>query len=162
MGAIVLQHEVDESSLLLDLSCQPEQVDAATLEERFFVWPVRWRCDGVDLFDWSFNPGTPWWSLPALGFGTRCLDAFRSVREFGEHWMRLPGGGWLRWTNACGVVTIECWISGRSFRLHAADLAVAVQHYRAGVAQDLISRYPRMALHGSWRHWDSRVPRAVT
>lgn len=155
MAAVNLLFEVDEVGLQVDFACRPERTDCATLEEQFFVWPIRVRCDEVDLFDWSFNPATPWWSLPALGFSARCLHAYRAAIEFGEYWMPLPGSGSLRWTSACGVLTIECSLSAQLVRTRPAELVSALQLFRRSVARELIKRYPPIASHEVWSRRDT-------
>jgi hypothetical protein len=143
---------IDDRVLLEDLPFSTRSAEPAAVEETYFIMPVRMCVSGVELF--RLNPtGSPWLSLPVLGFAAHLREALGKIRSDVQSSLSLAGGGRLDFLMESEKLEITCSLS----RLGAADALREVTGASSIFCQKiqvlLRDRVPQLVEHPSWRQW---------
>jgi len=171
-----IDFQLDEAILAEDLQHSPEGASPAALEETYFVMPVRFCINGVELLE---QPGREkrnvfiagheqsaqrielpsdegcWLPLPLVGFATRGLQALTQAKPGSGQRLYLAGGGYLVLTRHGEQLSVESSINGKTSSTQFAEVLNAFRVFVEKVRQLLVSRVPAIQQHPSWKQWFS-------
>lgn len=173
---ISVDFQLDEACLADDLQHSPETASSAALEETYFVMPVRFCVNGVELFE---QPGEKrrsmivvgaesgpqrvelpndkgyWLPLPVLGFATHMLQALDQAKQEGMRKLYLAGGGYLVLSRHGELLSIKTSINENCASMEFSEALKAFRAFHEKVRQFLAWRVPKLQQHGSWKQWFS-------
>jgi hypothetical protein len=155
---MLLEVQVDEGTLAADREIDPRTIDAAALQETYFLLPTRRQVHQEELFAVPpKGPGklaSPWLELPILHVATVGLQKVKDICEQGQSMYTLPSSGWRLRFEACGPdVLMHSEVNGRQGCVHYAELLAAFEHF-ASTAREVLSRkVPELLDHPHWGKW---------
>ena len=169
----IIEFQLDEESLKQDLNHSPEKTNPAALEQTYFMMPVRFCANRVELLGqqnasqtkvfiphpehglretYIMNEPSRWCVLPLLGFATHGLQA---LSEIGENAMRKVSiaDGCLIISRRGQKIHMVSDANGRTVMTEYVEVWNAFEEFSEKVRQMLISRVPALQQHPSWRQW---------
>jgi hypothetical protein len=154
MTTVTLSFQLDEDELREDLSEKPETYPAAVLTETFFIMPVRFVIDDVEILALSSDPGGEgYFPLPLLGF---CVGLNRYVDQIMPGVQvdgYLAGPVELRFLEEDGKVRVWCTLNDRVAYAIRSELVAAARKFRDEVRDWLVKNVPALRTHKSWTEW---------
>ena len=146
----ILDFKLNESALAEDLACPPESANPAALEETYFVMPVSFVVDGIDVLALT---GRSTHELPVLGFAADALRVLEQLKPREEKALYLAGGGELRVRFDGHGFDVSCSLNGNSVYVERDELITAFRMFAAKVKKMLVVRAPEIQTHKMWPQW---------
>jgi len=149
---IIVEFRVDEQSLQEDLRCDPKTADIATIEETYFLMPVRLSISSCELL-----APTGWAPLPILGFAIRLHEAARQIRTALVAHCYIAGGGDLQLRRSDGSDKISIRSPVAIAECGVRELDIASRRFLEDVLTFLRERVDGISSHKHWEEWVSEV-----
>jgi hypothetical protein len=164
---INISFEPDERALADDAAAEPAHAAPEVLSETYFLMPVHFCIDEVELLSPPSQPAT----VTALPSSTvlvgRALSApvplvafavgvHRAIGEMraGDKWTcYLAEAGELRLERQADSIRIVSTVTGATATVAVAELREAAEQFRSRVRDFLRARVPGMESHPSWSAW---------
>jgi hypothetical protein len=147
---MVVDFKWDQEVLKKDLAASPVSADPAALEETYFVMPVRFSVDGVNLLSMSADQAH---SLPLLGFSTHVLQMLEHMQSTDEGRVYLAGGGDVSICTEGQRVRIRSSLTNREVTVDREALLSAFRSFADCVKHQLVTWVPGIDRHPHWRTW---------
>ncbi len=151
-----LQFQFDGQSLTQDLGYAPERANPAVLEETYFIMPVRFCIDDIELFEQSRphpDERNSWLPLPVLGFATHALQALREIEPNSAKQVSLAGCGTLSLRRQDDRLSVTSSINGKTATATFAEIRDAFDNLCDEVRQMLVKHVPALQKHSFWPQW---------
>ena len=147
--------EADEHTLLEDLAFQPHKADPAALQETYFVFPIRFLMNGVNLF--TTKDGSTL-QLPLIGFSSALRRGVQQLANSDTCSVYLAGGGqFLLSRRGDDAIAGFCSISGVRSSDAYDQVAAASRQFSEDVSMFLQQECPELARIEAWPFWFSEI-----
>lgn len=149
---ISLDFQIDEDTLARDLRSQPADVDTASIEQSYFVMPVRFAVGKTELLAY---PGVyeSWRPQPLLGFSTQLVSSILATDSGETKRCYIADGGHLDLERSKRTMRITTSLQKRTETVPTNELLTEARAFRGRVREFLLERVPGMGRHNSWKIW---------
>ncbi len=145
---------INEKSLAEDLEMDIPNEDESLFEMSYFVMPIRFNVNGLELFQ---NHGSPWASGPILSLASSGLIAVKDVlKTKKEEYLIIDGPGSLEFTlmdNKKVEVTFVISSERIAEIVNYEELLEAFQKFACKARAFLKERVPQLNEHPYWGPW---------
>lgn len=170
---ITLEFRMDENALIEDKLSDPLHSDIAVLQETFFVLPVRFIVNGVNIFNFDTNQKvflglsndkqlksvdkmikSIWLPLPVLNLAIVGLDKVKIACEGKASFYSLPEtGAYIMFQPSSTGIGVKTSFASKFEETTCSDLLMAFSEFAEHVRKMILSVFPELITHpdlGSW------------
>lgn len=173
---IMLEFQMDENALQEDKVSDPLHHDIAVLQETFFVLPVRFIVNGIDMFGIHQNQrvfyGLPndnkptfenkmiksyWLYLPVLSLAIVGLEKVRMACEGKVSLYSLPGtGAYIMFQPSSTGIEVKTTFTNEFAQISCLDLITVFSEFADKVRGMILSVFPELISHPNLSSWLSQ------